>query len=71
MEIKIKAILKNCSTYPHSKNDKKQNIEIEVDCLELYGYGEKIRHISGIADDLKTYHCWEHDDIEITEFNAT
>ena len=70
--MRIKAKLKKCSIYPHRDNiDDRFNIEVEVDFIELYGYGEKIKHIAGIGDDLETYHCWEHDDIEITEFNAT
>ena len=69
--MKIKAKLKKCSVYPHGDSDNRYNIEIEVDFIELYGYGENIKHIAGMADDLETYHCWEHNDVEITEFNAT
>lgn len=68
--MKIKAKLKNCSVYPHHAKDKRHNIEIDVDFIELDGYGGNIRHIAGIGKDLETYHCWEHNDIEIIEFNA-
>jgi hypothetical protein len=67
--IKIKAKLKKCSIYPHSPIiDDRFDVEIEVDFIELFGYGEKIKHISGLGNDLETYHCWEHDDIIITKF---
>lgn len=67
--MKIKARFKKCSKYPNLKDDQRFNVVVEVDYISLYGYGEKIKHMAGIAeDDLEYYHCWNHEDIEIIEF---
>ena len=68
--MKIKAKFKKCSVYPHRDDvDDRFDIIVEVDVIQLTGYGEKIHHMCGTGDDLETYYCWEHNDIEILEFS--
>jgi hypothetical protein len=66
--IKIKARLKKCSSYPHSDPENiAYNKIIEVDFIEWYEYGGEIRHIAGLSDDYETYHCWDSKDVEIIQ----